>query len=325
MAVYNGAAYLKPAMDSVLNQTFHDLELLIINDGSTDESTSIINSYNDPRIRLLNNGKNKGIAFTRNRGVNEAYGELVATLDCDDIALPERIALQYRHMTENPQLALSGGHAEVIDSNGKPTGEFYKMPFRPHEVGIGLLFRNVFVNSTVMFRKEAIEELGGYKEMGICDDYELAFRISKLYPVDNMDKVLVRYRVHNHNISSEKEALMQQGEEQIVRYMHQSLGIPHDGRLLKTHLSFIRSLPEGPMELMDYFDLFKAFKIGNDIKGVFPKNLLHRAILMRWYEMIRQSGTKSSLSLFFKKPLFKVAYTTPKMYRKMIKQALGLT
>src|SRR5690606_14415598 len=91
MAVYNGAAYLNAAIESVLNQTFEDLELLIVNDGSTDATEIIINSYSDLRIRLIDNECNKGIAFSRNRGWKEAYGEFVAVLDCDDIAVPDRI------------------------------------------------------------------------------------------------------------------------------------------------------------------------------------------------------------------------------------------
>src|SRR5690606_818318 len=90
MAVYNGAAYLNTAIESILNQTFDDLELLIVNDGSTDATEDIIKGYTDPRIRLINNEFNRGIAYSRNRGWKEAYGDFVAVLDGDDIALPNR-------------------------------------------------------------------------------------------------------------------------------------------------------------------------------------------------------------------------------------------
>ena len=324
MAVYNGAAYLNAAIESILNQTFNDLELLIVNDGSTDATKNIIKSYTDPRIRLINNEFNRGIAYSRNRGWQEAYGDFVAVLDGDDIALPNRIELQYAHLIKNPGLAMTGGHAEVINSKSQPTGDYYMMPTKPGEVSIALLFRNVFVNSTVMFRKENLKEVGGYRDIGICDDYELAFRLNELYPVDNIDQVLVQYRLHEHNISTEKEALMCEGEEYMVRYMHQILKIPYDNHLQKTHLSFIRTIPGYKAELLDYFQLLKAFKTANNKTGIFPKEEMGRILMLKWYEMIRQSKSRSSLSLFFKKPLFDSSYATPKMYRKMFKQALGI-
>src|SRR5690606_31739601 len=153
------------------------------------------------------------------------------------------IELQYAHLIEYPALAMTGGHAEVINSNGQPTGDYYIMPTNSGEVCIELLFRNVFVNSTAMFRKEALIAVGGYKNIGICDDYELAFKLNERYPVDNIDRVLVQYRLHEHNISSEKEALMREGEEHMVKYMHRILKIPYDEQLQTAHLSFIRAIP----------------------------------------------------------------------------------
>jgi glycosyltransferase involved in cell wall biosynthesis len=324
MAVYNGATYLNAAIESILNQTFDDLELLIVNDGSTDATKSIVNSYSDSRIRLIDNDCNRGIAYSRNRGWKEANGDFVAVLDCDDIAVKYRIESQYAHLIENPALAMTGGHAEVINSNGQPTGDYYIMPTHPGEVSIELLFRNVFVNSTVMFRKEAIERVGGYWDSDFVEDYELAFRINEHHPVDNIDRVLVQYRLHEHNISSEKEALMREGEEHMVKYMHQILKIPYDAQLQTAHLSFIRALPGYKMGISDYFQVLKALKTGNDKTGVFPKEEMGRIFMTKWYEMIRQSKSRSSLSLFFKKPLFDSAYATQKMYRKMFKQAFGI-
>lgn len=323
MPVYNGASYLRTAIESILHQTFEDLELLIINDGSTDESKIIINSYLDQRIRLIDNEGNRGIAYTRNRGVREAKGKFLAILDCDDIALRERIEIQYKHLMDNPDLAMTGGHAQIINTNGEPTGDYFRMPCASTEISIELLFRNVFVNSTVMFRKKAINEIGGYKFMGICEDYDLAFRINEHYPVDNLDQVLVQYRVHNLNISTQKETLMQEGEEQLVSHMHHYLGIPYEAELQMIHLSFIRSMPDLHVDLMGYFRLFEAIKLANDKGDRLPKNELNKVLLLKWYEMIRQSRSRNSLSLFLKKPLFNKAYTSPKMYRKIIKQALG--
>lgn len=324
MPVFNAERYLKAAIDSVLNQTFQNIELLLINDGSTDGSKHLIESYLDPRIRLLDNGANRGLIYSRNRGLAEAKGHMVALLDSDDVAIPDRIALQYDYMSKNPRLTMTGGHAAVIDATDSPTGEIYKMPVGSSEIQVELLFRNVFVNSTVMYRKEAVQQIGGYKGSGFCEDYHLAFRLAERYPIDNLDEVLVQYRLHDHNISGEKDHLMLEGELEIVRYMHQRLDIPTSNLLQKTHLSFIRRLSDFQPQLESYFLLFKEIKLGNQRTGLFPQEKLNRELFGKWYELIRKSRSKKSLSLFFRKPLFNSSYPTPKMYRKMLKQAFGV-
>ena len=98
MAAYNGARYLKDAIDSILNQTFKDFEILIIDDGSTDQSAEIVQSYKDPRIRFLRNEQNMGIVVTRNRGIKEMRGEYLAILDCDDVSPPKRLEKEFNFL-----------------------------------------------------------------------------------------------------------------------------------------------------------------------------------------------------------------------------------
>ena len=95
MTVYNGEKFLREAIDSLLKQTFQEFELIIIDDGSTDSTLQIINSYHDPRIRLVENGENRGQSYSRNLGIQKSNGEYVAIMDADDIALPKRLEIQY--------------------------------------------------------------------------------------------------------------------------------------------------------------------------------------------------------------------------------------
>jgi len=323
MPVYNGEAYLKAAIESVLNQSLADLELVMINDGSKDESAHIAHSYLDPRIRVIHNETNRGVIYSRNRGLAEARSSMVALLDCDDIALPDRLALQYDYLEDNPSLMMVGGHAELIDEAGRPTGAYYKMPVGSAKIHVELLFRNVFVNSTIMYRKKAVQRIGGYRGGGYGEDYDLAFRLAEQYPVDNLDKVLVQYRVHQHNISHQAD-LMKKGEEELINYFHRRLGIPRSDLLQKTHLSFIRSLPDSQPDINDYYYLLSAIKEANDQTVIFPRETLDRELFTRWYELIRQSRSREALSLFFRKPIFQSRYASFKMYRKMIKQSLGV-
>ena len=108
MPVYNCEKYLRESIESILNQTFKDFEFLIINDGSSDKSAEIVESYNDNRINFVQNEKNIGLAASLNRGLDIAKGEYIARMDADDISLPERLEKQVRFMETNPQIGICG-------------------------------------------------------------------------------------------------------------------------------------------------------------------------------------------------------------------------
>lgn len=119
MAVYNGQKYISEAINSILNQTFRDFELLIIDDGSTDNTIDNIKLFTDDRIRLIQNHKNLGLFVTRNYGIDQAKGKYFAILDSDDIAFPNRLQIQVNFMERNPQYALCGAKAKVINQMGE--------------------------------------------------------------------------------------------------------------------------------------------------------------------------------------------------------------
>jgi glycosyltransferase involved in cell wall biosynthesis len=106
MAAYNSENYISDSIKSILDQSFSDFELLIINDGSTDLTVDIIEKFNDPRIRLVHNDKNRGLTYTRNVALTEALGEYIAILDSDDIAVKNRLELQYNFFQQHPEYAL---------------------------------------------------------------------------------------------------------------------------------------------------------------------------------------------------------------------------
>ncbi|HFH8171719.1 TPA: glycosyltransferase family 2 protein, partial [Streptococcus agalactiae] len=111
---------LRESVDSILNQTFTDFELLIINDGSTDSSMEILNSYSDSRIRIVTNEVNLRLIKTLNKGIDLATGEYIARMDCDDIADPKRLEIQLQYMEKHPDVAVCGTGVKVIGQNRKP-------------------------------------------------------------------------------------------------------------------------------------------------------------------------------------------------------------
>ncbi|MFY7888286.1 MAG: glycosyltransferase family 2 protein, partial [Spirosomataceae bacterium] len=180
MPMYNAEAYLGLAIESILNQTYQDFELVILNDGSTDKSLEIALSYQDKRIRVLENEGNLGLIYTRNRLITEARGDLLAWLDSDDVAVTTRLEEQYDFLQKNPKVALVASWATIIDSNGKPTGGFRKSYIKDEYLQALLLFVNYIVQSSVMIRKSCLPSIP--YQLPFSEDYDLWVRVAAQYP-----------------------------------------------------------------------------------------------------------------------------------------------
>src|SRR5690606_38182693 len=160
-----------------------DFELIVYNDGSTDHTAAIVREFTDPRIRLLSSSQNKGITYARQTALGLASGKYVAILDSDDEAFPTRLEKQYTFLETHPHVKLCGGNAEVIDENGTPTVAVLIPPYRPEEFKVKLFFNNIFVNSTVMYRREEVLSLGGYRDRAPAEDYDLFVRLANVYEI----------------------------------------------------------------------------------------------------------------------------------------------
>ena len=132
--VYNRRAFIGPAIESMLAQTFEDFELLIVDDGSTDGGLEIMRSYEDPRVRVVANERNQGIPKTRNRGLELARGEYIALLDSDDVSVPDRLARQVEFLDRNPLYAEVGAWSQAMDESGTPLRSVKIQPTHPEEV-----------------------------------------------------------------------------------------------------------------------------------------------------------------------------------------------
>ncbi|MEK7594264.1 MAG: glycosyltransferase [Patescibacteria group bacterium] len=207
MAVYNGQEYLNTAIDSILLQTHKNLELVIIDDGSTDNSRTIIETYGDKRIRYIHQS-NKGLAAALNHGIKQSSGTYIARMDCDDISYPTRIAEQLKYLEKNPSVALVGSGFDLIDQDGRIIDRSIHLD-RPSDVGLEFLVRNPFGHGTIMMRKKALETTGFYDVEQPIEDYELWWRISSRYPVANMAKQLYGWRVNPDSISHKGDAKRQ--------------------------------------------------------------------------------------------------------------------
>lgn len=195
MSVYNGELHIKEAMESILSQTFADFEFVIINDASTDTTESIIKSFNDPRIKLIKNDKNLGLAKSLNIGLDLAKGKYISRMDADDISLPERFQKQFDFMEENPGIDVCGSWYEFI---GARTG-VVKYPLKDDEVKANMFFYDCICHPSVFIRKESLDKhrLRYNEEFRYAQDYELWCRGIKDLKFANMPCVLLKYRVED--------------------------------------------------------------------------------------------------------------------------------
>jgi glycosyltransferase involved in cell wall biosynthesis len=201
MPMFNSEKYIRKAIESILNQTFQDFELVIVNDGSTDESVNIVHSFQDKRIRLVHNEQNQGLAKTRNRLIAEAKGEFIAWLDSDDMAYPQRLQIQVDFLEKHPKHAFVASWARLVDNDGNPTGGFIKSYIPDTHLPALLLFVNYIVQSSVLLRKSLLPSQHYNLDYPPTEDYELWVRIAQNHPIAILPNILVDYRVHDTNIS----------------------------------------------------------------------------------------------------------------------------
>ena len=195
LPVYNCPLYVGGAIESVLAQTFADFELILIDDGSRDETPAVLRRYIDPRIMLVTQ-ENRGLAATLNRGIDLARGRYIARQDQDDISLPERFAKQVAYLDAHPECGLVGTWAEIW-REGARTDRAHRHPSDNSTLKFELLFNNPFVHSSVMIRKSALARVGAYstdRNRQPPEDYELWSRIAREYEVANVPELLHRYR-----------------------------------------------------------------------------------------------------------------------------------
>ena len=215
LPVYNAERYLREAVDSILAQTFTDFELILINDGSTDGSGDICRAYGgrDPRIVLIDR-PNGGLASALNEGLAKARAPLIARMDADDIAMPERFACQYTYMMEHPNLAVLGTAIRVIDE----TGEIIALrtyPSTSKKISKSFLFAHPIAHPTVMMRKDIVLKVGGYRTaFRLSQDYDLWLRIIEQgYNIRNLSQTLLNYRACTEKLSAKRqqERILYQG------------------------------------------------------------------------------------------------------------------
>jgi glycosyltransferase involved in cell wall biosynthesis len=225
MTVYNGGPYLRPAVDSLLAQTFTDWELVAVENGSTDGSKRVLAEYGDPRIRVIDLPANIGRTPALNLAFSHATGEYVANLDADDLCSPERLERQVAHLNNHPDLGLLGTWCTMIGPDGQPLAKFEPV-CEPASVRDQLAYDNPIAHSAAMFRRSAAQSIGGYPSDTVyAQDFALWLRFAAHgYGIANLPEHLVDLRTHPNRATNLSDYRIARTSE-AVKLFRQSMAL----------------------------------------------------------------------------------------------------
>src|SRR5438046_7283926 len=239
MAARNGAAFLCEAIESILGQTLSNFEFVIVNDASTDNTRAIIQSYNDRRIRLIENASPMGLAASLNRGVEVANGTYIARMDQDDISFPHRLERQVQFLETHQDVCVCGSWAGLIDEGNSPHGVRRKPS--GDEISAGYWLTSPIIHPSAMIRRAQLGDLRYDETLRCTEDYDLWFRLARHGKIDNIPEPLLSYRVHAKSLSNQQRARqLQETYAVFVRYTGIT-GVSHEDFLALIHASYDRN------------------------------------------------------------------------------------
>ncbi|MFX1385398.1 MAG: glycosyltransferase [Promethearchaeota archaeon] len=255
MSIYNGEKYIDKAINSILNQSYADFELIIIDDDSNDNSLEISKSYakKDKRIKIIKNKKNIGLTKSLNKAINISRGEFIARQDVDDISLPNRLEKQLKFLENHPDFVFCGSDVTVKQNQYKSSKylDFNK-------IKENLIINNCFTHSTILIRKKYLSEYGLYDEKYLYgQDYELWCRLIYRYNLKarNLSEKLVIMDIPNSRLSQKNIKFIIQHKNYIKTKIKYMKYIKNPKIMLKSFFSIIKNIIE--IVYVFYFNVFR--------------------------------------------------------------------
>ncbi|WP_190287813.1 glycosyltransferase family 2 protein [Massilia sp. NR 4-1] len=283
MPAYNAAAFLNQAIDSILMQTFSDFELIVINDGSSDETAALLAQQRDPRVRVIHNAGNRGLIYTRNLGIDLARAPYIAFLDSDDLAYPTRLQRQHAYLEQHPDVAAVGCWSQPIDAAGQPRPYQWRLPGDSEFVKATLLFRAYISTPAFFVRSDVMRALRFSPEHDLAEDYDMYTRGVQQYRFVNLPEVLIAIRIHGNNITRLQRGRLAQHITAINRDQLRRLGIEASEDELRLH-RYIEWLDEAPAQVLPRCRAWlERIAQANARHGVYQAAALRHAIAERWY------------------------------------------
>lgn len=267
MPAYNGEKYIKEAIDSVLNQTYPNFELIIVEDKSTDHTLNIIQTYHDSRVKVYQNLQNKGISYSTNKAIDQSNGKYIALLDDDDIALERRLEWQVAFLETHEEIDILGGRSALIDKDGKFIRYDKEPLYNSNYIKANLLFYNKkFANCTAMIRKSFIEKNNlRYQENCLgMQDFKFYIDSSKVGAMTSIDHLIHLKRIHEEEVTVLSQK-MHAGERKKLHAEFQRESLIKSGFVLsEEHLQIINDIitemPARTYSVHDAKQLYTVFK-----------------------------------------------------------------
>ncbi len=286
MPAYNAGAFIPQTIESVLSQTFTDFELIIIDDGSKDNTAAIAFNYSnkDKRVKFLSQ-LNQGVSATRNKGINHSNSKYIAFIDADDKWLPDNLTSHFKHLEENPDLGVSYGKVEFLHPDGKHTGKIARARLKalqPHH----FLYNNPTMTvSNLVVRQQVFQEIGYFDcTMNYSEDLDFLFRVAcSDWKIEGIDRVLLGYRTSQGGLSSQLYK-MEEGWETLMtkaRVRAPELVEKHYFRAKSNHLCYLAR---------------RAFRLG--VASQIGVDFLNRALNSDWQLVIREPGSTLLTMMF---------------------------
>ncbi|TDE18686.1 glycosyltransferase family 2 protein [Dyadobacter psychrotolerans] len=231
---YNCGKYIKETLDSVLKQKYKDYEILIIDDGSTDNTSQVIDTFKNKKIKYLRNSENAGIVETLNHGLKIANSEFIARMDADDVMLGNRLEEQISFLQKNADFGMVGGWYRIMDENGR-----FLSTSKTHQdsdfLKLGLIFRNQFAHPAVTMRTAIVRELAYDPEFQYCEDHDLWIRFSEVCKVTNLPEQYLSYRWYSGNSCNRKQKELKTAVLRLLSRELDKLKVSHSAQELMLH------------------------------------------------------------------------------------------
>lgn len=303
LPVYNVAAYIQDTIQSILNQTFSDFELLLLDDCSTDDTVARIQAITDPRVRLIRNERNLGRAGTDNAALQHVRGEYVAKMDGDDLCHPERLARQVAHLDQHPEVNVVGGWMQNFGNDTY----LNQYPAEPADARVFTLFGLPVGNPSVMLRTRLLREEGMHYDATLrqTEDYDFFARYLERLVVATLPIALIQYRtfpVHQKVVLGERSQVADQVRNQLLLRW----GIPHSAREQQLHNTIaMLERPLGDLTLAEIEAWLDKIYAYNTQVPWFEPTALKRGLAQRWFEVCynHPAARLRSIRTYYRSPL----------------------
>lgn len=307
MSVYNAEGYVKDAIESILSQTFKDFEFIIINDASKDKSLEIIKSFQDSRIKLIDNSINLGLTKSLNIGLKSAKGKYIARMDADDISHPDRFKKQLEFLEAYNDIALVGSFVEVINEKNFIIDK-RELIQDPDLIKFRMLFSNQFVHSSIFFRKALIDQIGGYNEKyKYSQDFELLSRLNQDHNMTNLPEYLLKLRVHKKRISHKNLAPQKKFAIDIIKNnlnRYSAVSLEEASLIYESYYGYTHDMGKISHVKDLYKEILDSYLIKNNLSGEKKEKIIqeYEKLLLR----ISEVNKKKSLARRLAKKFFNI-------------------